>query len=78
MMLTKRQWEERLTPSQYAAAEENLFEAVDGYNGIETEYSAREVFVAILEYEGINGYRYWLYSLIENTFGIDLLNIDEE
>lgn len=76
MMLTKREWEERLTPSQYAAAEETLFEAVDGYNGIETEYSSREVFAAILEYEGIIGYQYWLYSLIENTFGVDLHEAD--
>lgn len=77
MMLTKREWEERLTPSQYCAAEQTLFEECECL-GEDAEYSAREVFAAILEYEGIIGYQYWLYSLVENTFGVDLLDLDED
>lgn len=77
MMLTKREWEERLTPSQYAAAEETLFEECKCL-GEDAEYSGEEVFAAILEYEGIIGYKYWLLSLIENTFRIDLVEIDND
>lgn len=74
MMLTTDQWEERLTNSQYAAAEENLFD----YIYPDMTYSAEEVFNAVLEYEGIIGYKYFLLSLIENTFGINLVEIDNQ
>lgn len=76
MMLTKKEWKKNLTARQYEAAEENLFEAVDGYNGIENEYSSEEVFSAILDWEGINGYRYWLESLIENVYGVKLSELN--
>lgn len=63
---TWSEWKETLLSREIEAIEENYIISK------ELEISPTEVFIKLLEYEGIIGYDYWIKSTISRVYGVEI------